>query len=86
MVHLLLDYGAKTNFLVPEKYAPIWRQRQRCKSAARTLYAVIRRCLRVPAKGYPKGWPLPAALADKMAHHVWSTRRDEEMWSFISLQ
>lgn len=80
-IHLLLDYGAKHNHPIPEKQLPLFTSRQSCKTAARTLYVLLRRRLRVSSSAYPSGWPIPAALALEMARLVWATRRDANTWS-----
>lgn len=94
MAHLLLDTKKFTlsqngaDYI--EKFSSVGRNllkgRQRCSSAAFTLFAVLRKRYRLKHKGFSGGYQLPKEICKMISEVVWDTRDETGKWVPESLK
>lgn len=78
--HALLDYGVRTEKPSLRAFQKILLERRhRCRSAARTLYGILR--WRLPLIYSWGGYPLQREIARRAAVLVWATRAHVAPWS-----
>lgn len=80
MMHQLLDAGDTLETFRTDEARDLVRGRRWCKAAAKALYEVVRKRVRVYTDGFPRGYAVPVDLAKGMAAQVWATRTDTALW------
>lgn len=88
MAHLLLDTKkfvlSQSGADYIEKFSSVGRNllkgRQRCSSAAFTLFVVLRKRYRLKHKGFSGGYQLPKDICRTIYAHVWNLRQETGKW------